>query len=146
MAKAEKRFSRGLTFITSYTWAHNIDQNNESLDQNLSGVANPYDYRNERGNSGLDRRHNFVGSFTYELPFGRGRAFGAGWNGALDAVLGGRYWIEERMMVGYEARRGDQRLCAGDALNDWTHAVGSAVFAIPGGFGKGDWIARGLFE
>lgn len=38
------------------------------------------------------------------------------------------------------------RLDAGDALNDWTHAVGSAVFAIPGGFGKGDWIARGLFE
>lgn len=40
------------------------------------------------------------------------------WPHALDAVLAGRYWIEERMMVGYEARRGDQRLCAGDALND----------------------------
>lgn len=40
------------------------------------------------------------------------------WAQALDAVLGGRYWIEERMMVGYEARRGDQRLCTGDALND----------------------------
>jgi hypothetical protein len=89
VAKAEKRFSKGLTFITSYTWSHNIDQNNESLDQGLAGIANPYDYRSERGNSGLDRRHNFIGSFTYELPFGTGRTFGGGWSRALDAVLGG---------------------------------------------------------
>lgn len=39
-----------------------------------------------------------------------------------------------------------QRLDAGDALNDWTHAIGSAVFAVPGGFAKDDWIARALFE
>ena len=38
------------------------------------------------------------------------------------------------------------RLDSGDALNDWTHAIGSAVFAIPGGFPEGDWIARALFE
>lgn len=35
---------------------------------------------------------------------------------------------------------------ASDALNDWTHAIGSAVFAIPGGFPKDDWIARSLFD
>jgi hypothetical protein len=89
VAKAERRFSKGLTFIGSYTWSHNIDQNNESLDEGLAGTANPYDYRSERGNSSLDRRHNFVGSYTYELPFGRGRAFGGSWGGALDALLGG---------------------------------------------------------
>ncbi len=38
------------------------------------------------------------------------------------------------------------RLDESDALNDWTRAIGSAVFAVPGGFAKGDWIARGLFE
>ncbi|MFZ1411089.1 MAG: Dyp-type peroxidase, partial [Micropruina sp.] len=36
----------------------------------------------------------------------------------------------------------DQR----DALHDWTATIGSAVFAIPPGFGPGDWLARGLFE
>ena len=87
--KAEKRFSRGLTFIAAHTWSHNIDQGNESLDEGLAGVANPYDYRNERGNSGLDRRHSFVGSFTYELPFGRGRAIGGAWSRAADMLLGG---------------------------------------------------------
>jgi hypothetical protein len=89
VGRAEKRFSKGLTFITSYTWSHNIDQNNESLDEGFSGAANPYNYSAERGNSSLDRRHAFVGSFTYELPFGRGRAFGGGWNRPLDALLGG---------------------------------------------------------
>ena len=33
-----------------------------------------------------------------------------------------------------------------DALNDWTHAIGSAVFALPGGFAEGDWIARSLLQ
>ena len=89
VAKIEKRFSKGMTFIGSYTWSHNIDQGNESLDENLGGRANQYDLRNERGNSGLDRRHNFVGSFTYELPFGRGRSFGTDWHRPLDALLGG---------------------------------------------------------
>jgi len=39
-----------------------------------------------------------------------------------------------------------QRLDANDALNDWTTAIGSAVFALPGGFAKDDWIARALFD
>lgn len=39
-----------------------------------------------------------------------------------------------------------KRLDANDALNDWTAAIGSAVFALPGGFARDDWIARALFE
>ena len=89
IAKAEKRFSKGLTFISSYTWSHTIDQGEESLDQGLSGMANPYDCSAERGNASLDRRHNWITSFTYELPVGRRKRVGAGWNRGLDALLGG---------------------------------------------------------
>jgi Carboxypeptidase regulatory-like domain len=89
VAKLEKRFAKGLTFISSYTWSHTIDQGDESLDERLSGIANPYNLSAERGNSSLDRRHNFITSFTYEMPFGRGKPFGTDWRGALDAVLGG---------------------------------------------------------
>ncbi len=32
-----------------------------------------------------------------------------------------------------------------DALNDWTHAIGSATFAIPPGYPEGGWLASGLF-
>ena len=89
VAKVEKRFAKGLTFISSYTWSHTIDQGNESLDQGLSGTANPYNLSAERGNSSLDRRHNSITSFTYELPLGRGKALGGQWHRGLDAVLGG---------------------------------------------------------
>jgi len=89
VARGEKRFSKGLTFIASYTWSHNIDQGEESLDQGLSGRANQYNLRNERGNASLDRRHSLVASFTYELPFGRGRVLGSGWSRTWDAFLGG---------------------------------------------------------
>lgn len=51
--------------------------------------SNSLDLSAERGNASLDRRHNLVSSFTYELPVGRGRAYGRDWNRGLDAVLGG---------------------------------------------------------
>ncbi len=69
VSKVEKRFSKGLAFVASYTWSHTIDDSNESLDENLSATANQYNYSAERGNSSLDRRHNFTTSATYELPF-----------------------------------------------------------------------------
>lgn len=89
VAKAEKRFARGVTFIASYTLSKNIDQAVENLNEGGSGRANEYNLSAERGLSDLDRRHNFVGSFTWELPFGKGRKFGAGWNRKVDAILGG---------------------------------------------------------
>ncbi|MDO5678514.1 MAG: Dyp-type peroxidase, partial [Propionibacteriaceae bacterium] len=38
-----------------------------------------------------------------------------------------------------------QMLDQGDALNEWTTAIGSAGFAIPPGFQEGGWIGEGLF-
>lgn len=38
-----------------------------------------------------------------------------------------------------------QRLDAGDALNEWTTAIGSAVFAIPAGFAPDSWVGASLF-
>lgn len=39
-----------------------------------------------------------------------------------------------------------QRLDQSDALNEWTTAIGSAVFAVPGGWQPGGIIAGGLFS
>lgn len=88
-ARAEKRFAKGLTFLSSYTWSHNIDQNTESLDSGFDSPANPYNFSAERGNSNLDHRHAFVTSATYEVPFGRGRAFGGSASKLVDVFLGG---------------------------------------------------------
>jgi len=89
VSRLEKRFAKGLALVAAYTWSHAIDQGEESLDEGVSGRANHYDLSAERGNASLDRRHNFITSFHYELPLGRGKAFGSGWSGPLDAVLGG---------------------------------------------------------
>lgn len=88
-AKAEKRFSKGLTFLAAYTWSHNIDDGAGTLEDGVGTFRNSNEIRWDRANSEYDRRHNFVGSFVYDLPFGKGRTYGAGWNSLTNALLGG---------------------------------------------------------
>jgi len=86
--KAEKRFTKGLTFLSSFTWSHNIDYANENLMQGTVGqVAFTYDRRYDRGNASLDRRLAYVLSVIYELPFGPGKRFLA--RGPASWVFGG---------------------------------------------------------
>lgn len=90
-ATFEKRYSKGLSFLTSYTWGHNID------DAGIFG-GDHQDTRNlraDRSNSPYDTRHTFVYSFNYELPFARGAsgvaaALAKGWqiNGILRLSTG----------------------------------------------------------
>jgi hypothetical protein len=62
-----QRFSRGLQFLASYTWAHTLDV---SSDSNNSGTPmDPYNWRGNYGNSNWDIRHRFVANYIYELPF-----------------------------------------------------------------------------
>ncbi len=90
-AKAEKRFSRGMTYLMSYTWAHSIDDGAGVLDDGTLGPNSRTDLHREwhRGNSNYDMRHKFVTSFVYDLPFGRGRRLGGDWTGFTGALLGG---------------------------------------------------------
>lgn len=75
---ADKRFSRGLSFLGSYTWAHWID-NAVSEAGYGAGGPNPLNILNrrlDRGSSNADIRHRLVGSWIYELPFGEGKRWG----------------------------------------------------------------------
>lgn len=76
-----KRFSRGLQFEGSYTWA-------KSIQEALSHVDSYY-IRASRSLADYDIAHRFVVSYIYELPFGKGRRFGADWGGVTNFVLGG---------------------------------------------------------
>ncbi|MEK7408618.1 MAG: TonB-dependent receptor [Acidobacteriota bacterium] len=73
--KAERRFTRGLTFLSAFTWAHNIDYGSENLEQNASGRASEYNLKAERSSSNLDRRLAYSLSFLYEFPLGKGKAW-----------------------------------------------------------------------
>jgi hypothetical protein len=53
------------------------------------GVQNPLDLRAERSLMQVDLRHRFVGSWVYELPVGRGKAWGAGWSKVPNSIFGG---------------------------------------------------------
>jgi len=85
--KVEKRFSSGLTFLGSYTWSKCLDE--ASTGQSAANVETIYDIRRNYGPCDFNIAQMFTGSYVYQLPFGKGRLIGSGWNPVTNAVLGG---------------------------------------------------------
>ena len=81
------RHFAGLDFQGAYSYAHSID--NSSGNSNGVGIQNPANLALQRGNSDFDIRHSLVLSWSYELPFGRGKRFATGARGFTQAVVGG---------------------------------------------------------
>jgi len=89
-----KRLSDGLVLNASYTFSHHKSD--------ASGAA-PTSFAAENGATTLDlfrgdadygnvaftRRHRFVSTFLYQLPFGRDRHYGGGISRGLDLLVGG---------------------------------------------------------
>jgi hypothetical protein len=92
--KWEKRFSHGVSVLAHYTWAKMID-NASHGSGNLSwlggstNLQNPLNLRGERSLSAHDVAHRVVATAVWQLPFGRDRKWGSGWNRVTDVVLGG---------------------------------------------------------
>lgn len=90
-AKLQKSLNTGLNFLATYTWAHALDDS-----KNSGGIESGVSFRNlalipiseEYTNSSFDVRQRFTFNSSYQLPFGRGRAYmnKGGWS---DAVAGG---------------------------------------------------------
>jgi hypothetical protein len=92
--KYEKRFSKGLAVLANYTISKMISDTDESASDvdwagGLSYVQNPWNYRLERSLAVFDIPQRMMISIDYQLPFGRGRQFGAGMSKKLDALVGG---------------------------------------------------------
>ena len=94
-ATLQKRFSSGLEYQLAYTWSHGMsDSIGYYGDGGQSGSQSAYwqnlfCQRCEWSPTYFDLRHNFVASFVYELPLGKGKKFGSSWNRAVDSFLGG---------------------------------------------------------
>ncbi len=89
VAKAEKRFSRGFNLLATYTWSKALDNTGaiQALGNEGSPYSNFYNRRADYGPSENDIRHRITWSSVYQVPFGRGRRFGA--NSVGGAILGG---------------------------------------------------------
>jgi hypothetical protein len=85
--------SKGLTFDASYTWTRDLS-NAGGATPNAFAVAGG-SYLTDRFHPGLDygnvvydRRHRFLATWLYDLPFGRGQRW-LGGSSAMDKLAGG---------------------------------------------------------
>jgi hypothetical protein len=86
--KTEKRYSRGLDFQVSYTWAKAIDDTSStggefSNQPPGSREQDAFDSRSQRSRSAFDIRHNIVVNGTYEFPTNKS------YQGFTDKLLNG---------------------------------------------------------
>jgi len=87
-AKLEKRFSGGFSFLGSYTFSKCIDGPGS---EEGSSPAYYLDHL-YKALCTYDVPHNFVTSYVWELPFGKGRKFLSGAPRAANFLLGGWQW------------------------------------------------------
>lgn len=106
----EKRFSRGVSFVSSYTFSKAID-NRILLDIWYGG--------NNKSRSSLNIGHRFSQSGIWDMPFGRGRHWGSGMSPVVNGILGG--WQISGIMV---ARTGFPLTVGNGVLGDIANAGG----------------------
>lgn len=71
-AKLEKRFSHGLMFQASYTWAHSLGDisgyEGSGAAPGATRTVDPYDFALDYGDTNFDARRRFVVNYNYQLP------------------------------------------------------------------------------
>ncbi len=131
--RAERRMTKGLSFISSYAWSKSIDDNaGISTGSDASGVF-AQDARNlrvERSVSDYDITHRFVFSTVYDVPFGKTQnrtlhAIAAGWQltGILTLQTGPPFTV-------FSGR--DESNTGGGATQDRPNLIGNPNIPGPG--------------
>jgi hypothetical protein len=78
--KLEKRFSRGLQFLSHYTFSHAYNYTDSYYADSHRIAWGPVDF---------NRNHVFVINTVYELPFGKGKQFAGNASRGMDYIVGG---------------------------------------------------------
>ena len=87
--KLEKRYSDGLTFLSAYTYGHALADTGTTLSGSTGfGSIDPRNYASSYSSAAWDIRHNWVTSFSYDIPFGKGKKYGGNMNRAVSTVVG----------------------------------------------------------
>jgi hypothetical protein len=93
-ADLHKRFGNGLQFETSYVFTRDLSTAGGGNPTALA--VQPANFVTDRFNPGLDygnvifdRRHRFLTTFLYDLPFGKGKKYLGNASGVLNSVVSG---------------------------------------------------------
>ena len=86
--------THGMQFDFNYTYAKSMDTGSDAervpVFGGISGaIFNTWSPQQTYAPSDFDIRHNINANWLLDLPFGKGRRLGAGWNRALDTAFGG---------------------------------------------------------
>ena len=88
VAKVQRQFSNGLSFVTNYTWSKvlsNTEQGGAPVGINERGTCLSCD----KGMAGYNAPQRLVASGVWELPLGKGKRYVSGISPALDHIVGG---------------------------------------------------------
>lgn len=88
-----RRFSAGVSFQSSYTLTKNLSNVGGPAPggfaaENGPTTLNIFDIAADYGDVAFSRRHRFLTTFLWELPFGRGRKLFGGVNGVVNQFIG----------------------------------------------------------
>jgi len=79
-SRLEKRFSKGFTLQISHTWSKAME---------AAAFMNAFDPMPYESLADIDRAQRYTGSGIWELPFGKGRRYGAAMHPVLNFFAGG---------------------------------------------------------
>jgi len=88
--KVTKRFSGGLSFLSSYSIGKNLQETRWLNAQDFGGLTNWESTKLvKESNQNIDAPQKFVIAGIYELPFGKGRRLASGVPGVVNQIIGG---------------------------------------------------------
>ena len=140
-----KRLTRGLQFQSAYTYGHALANSGTTL-SGSSGLntINGQNFASSYTTASWDIKHSFTTAFNYDIPFGKGKQYGANMNKIADTALGN--WHLNGILT---LRTGqpftiDSSGCEVVSENGWCGASlatkVSANAAPPGGRNPNEWF------
>jgi hypothetical protein len=144
----QNRLSSGFDWQAAYTYGHSLDTS--SGNTNAVGIQNPKNLNLYKGNSDFDVRHSLVLSWSYDLPFGRGKRFASGAHGVTQVLIGG--W-QVNSIDTFATGSPFTPVMVSSALNSgnagqWPNRIGSGAIAnqsIHAWFNPADFVSPGSY-
>jgi len=155
--EANRRFTRGLAFNTTYSWSKNLADNQGPVSNggfcgewSCNRSAAYYDRGYEYGNTYGPRRHNWITTLIYQLPVGKGNRFAATANPVVNAIIGG--WQTSNIFLVQSGPWTTPYFSGGDPSGTGSGFSGRAQHpdkvgpAYPGNPNSGEWFLSSGFS